>query len=54
MTYIGSLVTSAKDKKTLAEKFKELDKDNSGMLERDELVEAYTYMHGAISQEYVD
>lgn len=36
-TYVASLLTSQKDKRELAEKFREIDKDHSGMLEANEI-----------------
>lgn len=40
-TFLAMKTISQEDRRSLTDKFKELDKDNSGVLEINEVIEAY-------------
>ena len=52
-TFLAMKTLSQEDRRCLADKFKEMDKDNSGVLEINEVIEAYKSIYGETNEEEV-
>jgi Ca2+-binding EF-hand superfamily protein len=50
-TYLAVNTVSQEDRRALADKFQEIDKDNSGVIEYDELLECFRHVYGSTYSE---
>lgn len=53
-TYLASNTISQQERSTLAKAFKQIDRDGSGIIERNELIEAYRSVYGAVNDRFVE
>lgn len=50
MSYLANQLSSKEEKSRLTEIFKSFDKNNDGVLSRDELINGYTQLYGSVER----
>jgi calcium-dependent protein kinase len=54
LTYLASNTISKEERRVLAMKFNEIDKDRSGVIDRSELIDAYKSLYQVVEDEPIE